>query len=167
MVSPVPMQRLNDPAMMSFCFRWPFRWSKGAIALPLALIMIGCSNDRTAQCSRLTQVTNKTVGEVQTIVSTSSQPNAEALRTVAASFDQGRQEMEALALSDEQLQVFQQGFIELYRDVSDSAQSLADALSEQDFSRAQEARSAFQAVTEREAPLVEDVNEYCGAIASP
>lgn len=148
---------------MVYRFR-PYSWGIAALA---TLMAASCSDNRAAQCNRLTEVTNKTVGEVQTVVSATSQPSAEALLRVADSFDQGRQEMEALSLSDEQLQVFQGRFVTLYQDVSTSARTLADALSEQNFSDAQRARSDFQTATEREAPLVEDVNAYCGAIASP
>jgi len=141
--------------------------SPWAIAILFPLLLASCSENLAAQCNRLTEVTNKTVGEVQTIVSDSAQPNAQALRSVADSFDQGQVDMEALVLSDEQLQVFQQQFVNLYQDVSTSARSLADALNQQDFGTAQKARSEFQAATEREAPLVNEVNDYCGAIASP
>lgn len=144
-----------------------FRSSRWAIAALVALLAVGCSDNRAAQCNRLTEVTNKTVGQVQTIVSSGSQPDAGALLKVAESFDQGQEEMAAIPLSDEQLQTFQQRFVELYKDVSLSARSLAEALDQQDFSTAQKARSEFQAATEREMPLVQDVNTYCGAIAQP
>lgn len=143
------------------------RQSRWAIAVFCTVLAVGCSDNRAAQCNRLTEVTNKTVGEVQTIVSASNQPNAEALGNVANSFDRGRQEMAAIPLSDEELQSFQQRFVELYQDVSTSARTLAEALNSQDFAAAQKARSEFQAATQREAPLVQDVNEYCGEIATP
>ncbi|MBD1913709.1 MULTISPECIES: hypothetical protein [unclassified Leptolyngbya] len=143
------------------------RQSQWAIAVFCTLLAVGCSDNRAAQCNRLTEVTNKTVGEVQTIVSAGNQPNAEALERVAGSFDRGRQEMAAISLSDEELESFQQRFVDLYGDVSTSARTLAEALNAQDFTAAQKARSEFQSATEREAPLVQDVNAYCGETATP
>jgi len=131
----------------------------------IALVSIGCSDNQAAQCNRLTEVANKTVGEVQAIVSGNEQPDGVALRQVATSFDNGKAEMEALVLSDEQLQGYQTRFIQLYEEVSVSAQQLSDALNSQDFDTAQTARDQFQASTEKEEPLVREVNEYCAAIA--
>lgn len=136
-----------------------------AIATLLGLLMLGCSDNAVSQCNRLTAVTNQTVGEVQSIISANSLPDGEALRAVAMSFDRGRDQMGALELSDEQLQDYQTQFIDLYADVSHSALRLADALNEQDFTVAQEARTAFQETTDQELPLVQAVNDYCGAIA--
>lgn len=138
---------------------------KWGMAGAIALLSIGCSDNRAAQCNRLTEVANKTVGEVQTIVSGNEQPDGAALRQVAASFNNGKTEMEALVLSDEQLQGYQTRFIQLYEEVSASAQQLSDALNSQDFDAAQTARDQFQASTEKEEPLVREVNEYCAAIA--
>lgn len=150
--------------VMAYSSVWQSRW---AIAVFCTLLVTGCSDNRAAQCNRLTEVTNKTVGEVQTIVSASNQPNAKALEGVADSFERGRQEMTAIPLSDEELKSFQQRFVQLYQDVSTSARTLAEALNAQDFAAAQKARSEFQAVTQREAPLVKDVNEYCSTAATP
>lgn len=138
---------------------------KGGILGAIALITVACSDNRAAQCNRLTEVANKTVGEVQTIVSGNDQPDGAALQQVAASFDTGRTEMEALVLSDEQLQTYQTRFIQLYEEVSVSARQLSEALDSQDFDTAQTARDQFQATTQKEAPLVQEVNEYCAAIA--
>jgi hypothetical protein len=138
---------------------------KWGMVAAIAASAVACSDNRAAQCNRLTEVANKTVGEVQTIVSGNDQPDGTALRQVAASFDNGRAEMEALVLSDEQLQGYQARFIQLYEEVSGSAQQLSDTLNSQDFDSAQTARDQFQASTEKEEPLVREVNDYCAAIA--
>ncbi|MEO1208521.1 MAG: hypothetical protein AAFX78_03180 [Cyanobacteria bacterium J06638_20] len=147
---------------VSFSSSLALKW--GMVAA-IAATSVACSDNRAAQCNRLTEVANKTVGEVQTIVSGNDQPDGAALRQVAASFDSGRAEMEALLFSDEQLQGYQARFIQLYEEVSVSAQQLSDALNSQDFDSAQTARDQFQASTEKEEPLVREVNDYCAAIA--
>ena len=147
---------------VSFSGSMALKW--GMVAA-IALLSFACSDNQAAQCNRLTEVANKTVGEVQAIVSGNEQPDGEALRQVATSFDTGRTEMEALVLADEQLQGYQTRFIQLYEEVSVSAQQLSDALNSQDFDSAQTARDQFQASTEKEEPLVREVNDYCAAIA--
>lgn len=138
---------------------------KWGMVAAIAVSSVACSDNRAAQCNRLTEVANKTVGNVQAIVSGNDQPDGAALRQVAASFDNGRAEMEALVLSDEQLQSYQSRFIELYEEVSVSAQQLSDTLNSQDFDGGQTARDQFYASTEQEEPLVREVNEYCAEIA--
>lgn len=137
-----------------------------SFAAILSMLMASCGESKVSQCNKITTIANETVGEVQGVVQANSIPNNEAFLKVADSFDRGRTEMERVRVADQQLKEYQQQFIAMYSEVGRSARELANAMGQQDFDAAREAHSAFQTATGQEEPLVNAVNEYCGAIVT-
>ncbi|MBW4654098.1 MAG: hypothetical protein KME20_13835 [Kaiparowitsia implicata GSE-PSE-MK54-09C] len=132
----------------------------GSVSLVL-LASCGRPQPTLVQCNQLTQLANNTVEDVQAIVQTNAAPNAAALTQVSERFDQSKEEVEALQLSDPQLQSYQQQFLTMYTETSLTARELAIALDQQAFEDAREARTKFQVAISQESTLVEQVNAYC------
>ncbi len=136
----------------------------GPLMSSVSLILLascGRPQPTLVQCNQLTQLANDTVEDVQVIVRTNAAPNATALTQVSERFDQSKEEVEALQLSDSQLQTYQQQFLTMYTETSRTARELAIALDQQAFEDAREARTKFQAAISQESTLVEQVNTYC------
>lgn len=117
--------------------------------------------DRATQCSNLIAVANRAVSSVQEITRGSSNSNAEDMIKIADAADQASSEMQALQLTDTQLQDYQARFLEMYSGTSQATRDLADASNSGDSDRAQEAFNALVTATDKEGPLVNDVNQYC------
>lgn len=129
----------------------------------LSGLLASCATSKLAQCNRLTEVANKTAGEVQTVVRDHTVPNNSAFLKVAAEYEQGKAAMKAVNLSDSQLQAYQQRFVALYTDVATSAQNVAQGMGTQNLEAATQAHQTFQSATSLELPLVQEVNTYCGS----
>lgn len=134
------------------------------IATVVSGLAVGCNERKITQCNRLTEIANKTAGEVQTVVRDNAVPNNGAFLKVAAQYDQGKTDMQAVNFSDPQLQTYQQRFVEFYADVAKSARDIAQGMGEEN---PEAAKQAFQSATSLEVPLVQEVNTYCGSPASP
>lgn len=140
------------------CLRHRF-WSIIAV-LSMALI-VGCSEGRVAQCNRLIEIANQAAGEVESVTQSASADDPEAFRTVANAADQAARDLEAIELSDPNLQDYKQRFISLYVETSAATQALVEAVEQQDTEAATQAYERLELATQQESPLVDEVNNYC------
>ncbi|HIK55578.1 MAG TPA: hypothetical protein IGS37_10505 [Synechococcales cyanobacterium M55_K2018_004] len=127
----------------------------------IAFFATSCSESRSSQCSRLIAVANRAVGEMQAIIQTNTTPNYSAYLKVAETVDNAKAAMEAIELNDPQLQEFQSRFISLYSELGKSSRALSEAIQKEDIQAAESAQQAFEAATNKEPPLVNEVNLYC------
>jgi predicted Fe-Mo cluster-binding NifX family protein len=132
-----------------------------AIVAALGVIVTSCGASKVAQCNELIDVANRAVEDVQAIASTAQPDDVNSMIQIAETAERAQTEMEALELSDEQLQGFQQRFITMYSQTSSSTRELVNAFNAQDNAAAETAYQDLQTATGQETSLVNEVNAYC------
>jgi hypothetical protein len=121
------------------------------------------SPNRFSQCNQLITIANRAVSTVQNVTQDSNSDDAAAMAGIADAVDRSKREMQTLRLSDPQLVGFQNRFMSMYTETSIASRALIEAAGRKDTQAAQNSFDALKAATDREAPLVEEVNRYCGS----
>ncbi|GAB4144444.1 MAG: hypothetical protein Fur0046_21840 [Cyanobacteria bacterium J069] len=142
------------------------RWVWG-MGLAIATLLTSCSEGKLTQCNRLSQEVNSTVADVQSIVRANSQPNDKAFLAVAERFEQGKTAVTAVNLSDPQLNAYKDRLLTMYDQIATTARQVSVELQQENFEAARAAHQDFLAAANQESPLVDEVNTYCQAQASP
>lgn len=140
---------------------WGKRAVRFSIFVSISALAIGCSESKVAQCNKLIDVANQAVAEMESVTQSSSPQDVEAMEQIANTADQAKAAMEALSLSDQQLRDYQTRFVTMYGDTSEATRELVAAAGEQNPEAAQQAFDSLQEATNREEPLVTEVNTYC------
>lgn len=132
-----------------------------SLAAALSLTLVSCGESKVSQCRKLIEVANGAVTQVQEVTQNANPEDVNAMLQIADTADQATQDMQALELKDEALQGYQQRFITMYTDTSQSTRQLVEAVNNKDSQAADTAYQSLQTATNQEAPLVTEVNEYC------
>jgi hypothetical protein len=132
-----------------------------SIVTALGLLAVSCGESKVSQCNKLIEVANNAVTEVQNVTSAAQPQDVNSMTKIAETADKATADMQALELSDEQLQGFQQRFVTMYTDTSKSTRALVDAVNKKDAAAAEQSYKDLQAATGQESALVGEVNTYC------
>lgn len=132
-----------------------------AIAI-LSVFTASCGESKVSQCNKLIDVANKAVADVQAITTSANPQDVTAMTRIAETADQARGSMEALELADDQLATFRQQFVTMYSETSQATRDLVTAVNANNSQNAETAYNALQTATDKETPLVNEVNTYCG-----
>ena len=147
---------------MTFLEQSVCKRSIAAITLAsLSFLGVSCTDTKVSQCNKLIKVANEAVSSVQSVTQNASPDNVEAMSKIAGAADKAKTDMEGLQLSDEKLKGFQTRFVSMYTDTSKATRDLVTAAGAKDAAAAQKAFDALKTATDKEAPLVSEVNTYC------
>jgi hypothetical protein len=113
------------------------------------------------ECNELISVANQAVADVQ-MVTSQSDPSSQSLLALADITEQAGITMEAIAITDPQLQDYQAQFVEMYVATTRASRDLVTAVEQDDPSAAQDAYASLLQATSQEGVLVNAVNIYCG-----
>jgi hypothetical protein len=128
----------------------------------LSALIASCGESKVSQCNKLIDVANKAVSDVQAITASANPQDVTAMTRIAETADQARGSMEALELADDQLETFRQQFVTMYTETSQATRDLVTAVNAKNSQNAETAYNALQTATDKETPLVTEVNTYCG-----
>jgi hypothetical protein len=151
---------------MSFT-RQSTQWMiRASIVAMVGIGMVGCSENKSAQCAKLIGVANRAVNEIESVTApvgsgTDGSNNIEALNKIIRVADATNKEMRDLNLTDQQLQDFRGRFTTMYTETSDATRALVAAANSKDAAASQKAYEALKTSTSKESPLVDAVNNYC------
>lgn len=146
-------------------------WLISTIAA-VAFVVVSCSEGKVAQCNELIDVANRAVTQVQSVTqsanpapapggSAANPANVEAMTRIATAADEARGSMENLSFGDQQLTQFQSRFVTMYTEISTATRALVASANTNNSQAAQQAFNDLKKATDKEAPLVEEVNAYC------
>jgi hypothetical protein len=147
-------------------------WQASTIAA-IVFLTVSCSEGKVSQCNELISVANEAVAQVQSVTqgtnatavpgnpTANAANNVEAMTRIATAADQARGEMEALEFSDQQLTEFKSRFVAMYTEIGTATRELVSSANANNSQAAQQAFNALKTATDKEAPLVEAVNQYC------
>ena len=127
----------------------------------LGFLVTSCTDNKVSQCNKLIKVANGAVSSVQSVTQNATPDNVEAMTKIADAADKAKSDMQGLQLGDEKLKDFQSRFITMYTDTSQATRDLVKAAGAKDAASAQKAFDSLKTATDREAPLVSEVNKYC------
>ncbi|MEB3211553.1 MAG: hypothetical protein VKL39_09360 [Leptolyngbyaceae bacterium] len=122
---------------------------------------MSCSEGKISQCNRLIEIANQAASSVESVTSSATPDDPDAFLRIADAAETATANLEALDVDDETLQNYREQFISLYVETSAATRQLVEAVKNQDAEAADEAYNQLESATEREIPLVEDVNAYC------
>ena len=139
---------------------------RGAVAVAVSVLAVSCSESKTSQCNKLIEVANQAVTQVQSVTQNTDPSNAnpnnvQAMSKIADAADQARSQMQALQISDSNLKAFQDRFVAMYTETSQATRELVAAANANNPENAQKSFNALKAATDKEGPLVEEVNRFC------
>ena len=147
---------------MTFLGLFPYRRSIAFSALIcLGFLVTSCTDNKVSQCNKLIKVANGAVSSVQSVTQNAKANNVEAMSKIAEAADKAKADMQGLQLGDEKLKAFQTRFITMYTDTSQATRNLVKAAGDKNAASAQQAFDSLKTATDREAPLVSEVNKYC------
>ncbi|MGB3616036.1 MAG: hypothetical protein WBA10_19750 [Elainellaceae cyanobacterium] len=129
--------------------------------------LVSCSSGTVDQCNQLINVANRAVTDVEAVTSSPESPesrNTESFSNITETAQQAASQLEAIDLTDEQLQSYRQRFIKLYRETGAATEQLVTAVEEQNLPAAEDAYEKLEAATGQEEPLVNEVNQYCQSV---
>ncbi|MCU0569647.1 MAG: hypothetical protein MUF49_24130 [Oculatellaceae cyanobacterium Prado106] len=132
-------------------------------AIALGLLVVSCSENKASQCNKLIGVANQAVQSVEEVTSTATPDNIDALNRIATAAEQANQGMRNLSLGDQELRRFQERFVAMYDETNRATRALVAAAQQKDAAASQTAFEALKTATDKEAPLVDQVNQYCNA----
>jgi hypothetical protein len=143
---------------MPFRFKTSMQWS----AIAIIGLAAACGDNKVVQCNQLIDAANTAVNEIQEITASGDPSDPEALNAIANTADSAVATMQGLELSDEELQTYQQRFVQMYERTGTASRELYNAATSEDNEAAQQALDNLQAATQEETRLVSEVNAYCG-----
>lgn len=140
----------------------------------VTFLLVSCSEGKVSQCNQLIGVANQAVSQVQSVTQeTTASPaaagnatanaagNVAAMTQIATAADRARTDMEALQFNDDRLTEFKSRFIAMYTEIGNATRELVSSANAKNPEAAQRAFNELKAATEKEAPLVDEVNRYC------
>jgi hypothetical protein len=136
-------------------------------ALLVGGLIASCSETKVSQCSKLINIANQAVTGVKTVSENPNPDNIESMNKIADVANNAKSEMEALQLADGQLKDYQTRFVTMYTDTNKATRDLVSAAEAKDAQAARQAFDALKTATAQEGPLVNEVNSYCKASATP
>jgi hypothetical protein len=147
---------------MTFLGLLPYRRSIAISALVgLGFLVTSCTDNKVSQCNKLIKVANEAVSSVQAVTQNASPDNVEAMTKIAEAADKAKADMQGLQVTDEKLKAFQTRFINMYTETSKATRDLVAAAGAKNAAAAQASFDALKTATDKEAPLVSEVNTYC------
>ncbi len=162
---------------------FPQRYASLAlVTISIGLLVTSCSESKVAQCNKVNSVAIKTK-------SFTAPKDSAGLTQFADSIETIRTEMQAVKVEDEKLKDFQTRFVELYTEVGLAAREISKVLATKDQATKDQATNIdetakdqaakdkaakdkaardkvtkdAQAAIEKEAPLLEEINQYCSS----
>jgi hypothetical protein len=162
---------------------WPLNpyWLKSyraiALFIPLVLVSVGghasaqvqqsvtAAGNLSSQCNSLITAANQAMTDMQWAVlgSTNSSDSNQALLQIADIAAQASSTMQALNLTDAQLQTFRNRYVTIYTSAAQANRELVTAVRQQNEQAAQQAYETITSSTQQEEPLVNEINAYCQA----
>ncbi|MEM7770664.1 MAG: hypothetical protein AAF327_09150 [Cyanobacteria bacterium P01_A01_bin.37] len=135
------------------------------LILSIGVSLVSCSEGKVSQCNQLIEIANQAASNVESVTNNSSPDDPEAFLSIAETADEAARSLEDVEITDSTLEDYKQQFISLYVETSLATQQLVEAVQAQDAEEAEAAYGRLEEATEKEAPLVDDVNAYCGGAA--
>jgi hypothetical protein len=124
------------------------------IAVVIAYSLVGCGQDKVAECNKLNLVINK--GKAIPVPG-----NALEVGKMADSLDKIVGDLQAIALKDEKLKAFRDSFVKMYSNVSKKSRHLSTTAETKNRTEFDLAQVQVKAAVTPELSLVEEVNIYC------
>lgn len=138
-------------------------FSRVSSRAPANTLRLSAEPSRAAQCGQLIAVANQAVSTVQGIAQGSNSGSTAAMTGIAEASDRFASEMQALQLTDPQLVGFQNRFVSMYLDTGSATRAIVEAAENENPEAAQSSFDALKTATDRESPLVSDINRYCAS----
>ncbi|MFW6358878.1 MAG: hypothetical protein ACOC0N_06655 [Chroococcales cyanobacterium] len=127
----------------------------------ISLITASCGNPTTTQCREIITIANETVNQARTVTQGGQTNDPQAILQAADMMEQAAQDLEAIAVEDEQLQSYKEGFIAMYQDTSTATRNFVEAYEQKNREAAEEALTNLQEAMKPEQELVTGINNYC------
>ncbi|MDB9314220.1 hypothetical protein PN462_13995 [Spirulina sp. CS-785/01] len=131
------------------------------IVILFAMMMFGCAPSKRAQCNSVIEIANRATEEAKTLTDGGQTNEPQAMLQAADTMEKAAQEMKSLELTDERLQEYQTGFVEMYVKTAQATRSFVDAFEKKDRTNAEAALTNLQKATQPEKELVNGINSYC------
>lgn len=127
----------------------------------VASSLASCASTRYFQCQQTIQIANEVTKEVSAITDNGQTQDPQQILQAAEVMEEAALEMEALQLSDPQLQEYRQGFVQMYRQSARATRDFVKAKEKFNRKEAEPQKNRLLQATSQEQKLVTGINEYC------
>ena len=128
------------------------------LTIILSSVTFSCADQKISQCQQIIAVTQKIAQETEAKRNTK---DIQQILPVADTFEEVAMEMEKLEITDPQLQEYQAGFAQFYRDNAQATREFITALQQKDVTIAKAAKHRLEKIGNTEKKLVQGVETYC------
>ncbi len=133
------------------------------LSAAIGLLSASCADSKFSQCERIIQISVRVTQQTNELCSNCETENTQEALQVADVMEKAAEDMAATAINDPQLQTYQQGFIDIYRGMSQSTREFVAALNQKDINAAKSAKVKLQQVGSTEKEIVDGINNYCNS----
>ncbi len=133
------------------------------LSAAIGLLSASCADSKFSQCERIIQISVRVTEQTNELCSDCETENTQEALQVADVMEKAAEDMAATEINDPQLQTYQQGFIDIYRGMSQSTREFVAALNQKDINAAKSAKVKLQQVGSKEKEIVDGINNYCNS----
>lgn len=131
--------------------------------LSLGIILMGCAETRAAQCQKIFKIAEKATAKTEELTQNGQEIDKSAWLLAADEIEDSAIEMENLTVNDENLQQYQAGFVQVYRDYAAATREIVKVLDSRDIIAAKAAQEKVRRAGKMERELGQEINAYCQA----
>jgi Na+/phosphate symporter len=128
------------------------------LSIALGILSVSCAETKVSQCQKIIEITQKISQESQ---ETRQTKDFKKILQMADNFEETAQTMEGMAIADEKLTEYKQGFASVYRGYAQVTRDFIDALQNQDPTKARVTQKRVQEIGKQEQALGGNLNSYC------
>jgi Na+/phosphate symporter len=128
------------------------------LSIALGILCVSCAETKVSQCQKIIEITQKISQESQ---ETRQTKDFKKILQMADNFEETAETMERMAIADEKLTEYKQGFATVYRGYAQVTRDFIDALQNQDPTKARVTQKRVQEIGKQEQALGGNLNSYC------
>lgn len=129
----------------------------------LSLLLGSCAQSKSSQCQRIFEIANQVTKETQTLTKSGRDVEMKTWLLAADKMEQAALDMEKLEITDTNLQAYQQGFAQVYREYAQATQEIVKVWENKDRIAAKAAQEKVRRAGKMEQELGQKINSYCRA----
>jgi hypothetical protein len=131
------------------------------LSAAIGFLAFSCTESKNAQCEGIIQTANQFATKATQLTNGGQTDDPQAILQAADAMDQAAEKMQAISLTDPQLQNYRASFVKMYQEISKATRDYVKAYNNKDRPGAEDALSKLQRATQPEQELVQGINQYC------
>ncbi|NES80299.1 MAG: hypothetical protein F6K10_01835 [Moorea sp. SIO2B7] len=131
------------------------------LSAAISLFTVSCAETKFSQCQKIFGIANGVAKETKSLTNSGQEIENKTWLKAADTMEQAAQEMQALAITDDNLLEYQAGFVKMYRSYSEATREIIKAREDKDRPGAEAAQEKVKQAGKLEKEIGDGINSYC------